>query len=184
MTTLYTSDLSRIQIGPAVVPGVVTSIKIPQREINWQVQMAVAGVGAATIYRGTKLIEAIEIESVLAVPGRPQNEWDQAPQEWLDFLRVLWPNPPAKPPAFNVDHPLFRMVYPAIATVAYKASSCEATNANGTAWRGKLVLIEYRPLKIIRPAAPDPAKLDNRDKPPQDAVEKELQDLLNKARNA
>lgn len=178
--SLYTSPLWICKIGDAFVPGILQSIDTPLREINWQVQTGVAGVGAATIYRGTKLIEEVTIRTRLGKPGTLQTTWDEAVAEWDAFLAILYPNPLVRPPAFNIDHPIFARLRPKLTTVAIKANGVEKANDAGTVWDGVLKLIEYRPLKLATPAQPDPAQIDSRDQPPRTAAEQEIQDLLNR----
>ncbi len=182
--TLYTANLGQLLIGPTPIPGVIQpGIEIDGREINWQVQAGVSGLGAATIFRGVKLIENIKVKTLLAIPGKPQIQWDEAVALWTAFLRAIWPVTTVKPPAWDVDHPLFTLVYPPVSRVAHKLNRIVPFNSANTAWLAELTLIEYKPLKLAKPGPPDPAKIDGRDKPPKDAMEAEIEDLLNKAKN-
>lgn len=181
--TLYapTDDLSIVRIGGAVVPGAVQSIELPERGMVWQVQQGSAGLGAFTIWRGVKLIESVKITTMLCKKGAPPAEWDDAVDAWQTFMRAIHPNPKLKPPAWDADHALFRLLWPPLGRVSHKSNRPAPANDRGTAWLGVIELIEYRPLKLATPGPPDPAQIDSRDQPPADAEEANLQSLLSKA---
>jgi hypothetical protein len=182
--TLYTDDMSRFAIGSIVVPGKVQSVELPEREIIWNVQQGVAGIGAATIFRGVKLIETVKVTTLLAKLGAPKAEWDQAVAEWVQFMRTIHPSPTLKPPAWDVDYPAFRILWPPLGRMSHKANKIDAWKAGPpvTAYTATLTLIEYKPLKLAKPGPPDPAQIDSRDIPPRDAEEVELQELTEKAK--
>jgi hypothetical protein len=183
--TLYaaTDDLSIVRVGGGiVVPGIVQSIELPERGINWQVQQGVSGLGASTIWRGVKLIESVKITTMLAKRGAPMVEWDEAVAAWAEFLKTIDPAPlKRKPPAWDIDHPLFRMLWPPLGRVAHKSNRPAPAHDRGLAWLGIIEFIEYRPLKLATPGPPDPAQIDSRDQPPADAYEANFLSLMNKA---
>lgn len=181
--TLYatTGDLSIVRIGGTIVPGIVQSIELPERGLVWQVQQGTAGLGAFTIWRGVKLIESVKITTLLAKRGATMAEWDEAVSDWSAFLRTMHPNPKLKPPAWDADHPLFRLRWPPLGRVSLKSNSTAPLGERGLAWLGVVEFIEYKPLKLATPGPPDPAQIDSRDEPPADAAEANLQSLLSKA---
>ncbi len=189
MLYLPTDDLSIVRVGPYQVPGIVQSIALPERGINWQVQQGVAGIGAATIYRGIKLIESVKITTLLAKRQAPHGpEWEEAVSAWTQFLKSIHPIPTntaatARPPAWDVDHPLFRLLHPPLARMSHKSNVPTPANDRGTAWFGVLELIEYKPLKLAPAGPPEPAQIDSREVPPRNATEQNRAALLDHARN-
>lgn len=181
---LYTSDMSRFVVGALPVPGVLQSVSSPVREINWHVQQGVAGLGAATIYRGRKLIESLKVKTMLLKPGGTRAEYDAVVAEWMAFMRAIDPRPTLAPPAWDIDYPTLRVLYPPMGRAAHKTNSVEPWKEGPpvVAYNAVLELIEYRPLKLAKPGPPDPAQIDSRDIPPRDAEERELSELMEKAK--
>lgn len=181
--TLYSSNMSLFMVGNLPVPGVLQSVSSPVREINWSVQQGVAGVGAATIYRGRKLIESLKVKTLLLSAGGTKEEYDAVVAQWMAFMRAIDPRPPAAPPAWDIDYPTLRVLYPPMGRAAHKTNSVEPWKEGPpvVAYCAVLELIEYKPLKLAKPGPPDPAQIDSRDVPPRDAAEEELQELLKKA---
>ncbi len=68
----------------------------------------------------------------------------------------------AKPPTWQVGASAPRAQRPRITQAAHSKNKLSLFDKSKIAWLGTLVLIEYKPLKIVRRAAPDPAKLDSR----------------------
>lgn len=182
--TLYNDDgsLSRFLVGPVVVPGILQTVALPEREIIWQVQQGVAGIGGSTIWRGVKLIESVVITTLLATPGKTMAEWNEAVAAWKAFMFQIHPVATAKPPAWDVSYPTFALLHPPLSRMAHKKNSIQPFNANATAHKAILELIEYKPLKLVRAGPPDPAQIDSRDVPPQTAAEAEADALLQHAR--
>lgn len=182
--TLYSDDMSRFVVGAIAVPGILQTVELPEREIIWNVQQGVAGIGAYTIFRGIKIIETVKVTTLLVKAGAPRSEWDQAVAEWMSFLRTIHPSPTLKPPAWDVDYPAFRFLWPPLARMSHKANKIDQWKPGppATAYTATLTLIEYKPLKLAKPGPPDPAQIDSRDIPPRDAEERELAELLEKAK--
>jgi hypothetical protein len=184
MLYLATDQLSIVRVGPHQVPGIVQSIELPERGIVWQVQQGVAGIGAHTIWRGVKLIESVKIKTLLAKRSAPHGpEWDEAAAAWMQFLRSIDPAPLVRsPPAWDVDNPLFRMLWPPLARCAHKSNVPTPANDKGLAWIGVLELIEYKKLKLAPAGPPEPAQIDSREVPPRDAAEANRAAGLDRAR--
>lgn len=173
-------------IGPYVVPGILQYVEVPDRALNWQVtQGAAGGVGAATIWRGVKIDEGGIVITTLITndAGEVVQDADEAARLWGAFLDLVHPQAIAKPPTWQLSHPLLEAQRPRISQGAHSKNKMVLFDKSKIAWLGSLVLIEYKPLKIARPAAPDPAKLDNNEFTPQTAKERRVAELIEKVRN-
>lgn len=175
-------------IGPYVVPGVLQRVEVPERKLVWQVtQGALGGLGAATIWRGVQITEGIVLTTLITDPVNPSSvvtSAEAAAALWGAFLDQIHPNPIAKPPAWDVGHPFLDAQRPRIQRCAHSTNKLASYKDGGwAAYVGSLVLLEFRPFKPVAPAAPDPAKLDSGVKPPQDAAEQQIQDLLSQVQN-
>ncbi len=173
-------------IGPYVVPGILQSVEVPDRALNWQVtQGSAGGIGAATIWRGVKLDEGGVVITTLITgeSGEVTQDADEAARLWGSFIDLVHPQSIAKPPTWQIAHPLLEAQRPRITQGAHSKNKLSLFDKTKIAWLGSLVLIEYKPLKIIRPAAPDPAKLDSKAVTPQTDQERRLASALGRARN-
>lgn len=173
-------------IGPYTVPGILQSVEVPDRALNWQVtQGSAGGIGAATIWRGVKLDEGGIVLTTLItdIGGTVIQDADEAARAWGAFLDLIHPKAIAKPPTWQIAHPLLEGQRPRITQAAHSKNKLGLFDKRSIAWLGSLVLIEYKPLKIIRPAAPDPAKLDSKEVTPQTAREKYALELVEKVKN-
>jgi hypothetical protein len=173
-------------IGPYIVPGVLQSVEVPDRALNWQVtQGSAGGIGAATIWRGVKLDEGGILITTLVTndAGEVEQDADEAARLWGAFIELIHPKPIAKPPTWQVAHPLLEAQRPRITQAAHSKNKLSLFDKSKIAWLGTLVLIEYKPLKIVRPAAPDPAKLDSKTVTPQTARERYALELAEKVKN-
>lgn len=173
-------------IGPHVVPGILQSVEVPDRALNWQVtQGSAGGIGAATIWRGVKLDEGGIVISTLVTDsnGAVVQDADEAARLWGSFIDLVHPQSIAKPPTWQIAHPLLEAQRPRITQGAHSKNKLSLFDKTKIAWLGSLVLIEYKPLKIIRPGAPDPAKLDSKEVTPQTARERYALELVNKVKN-
>lgn len=173
-------------IGPYRVPGVLQSVEVPDRSLNWQVtQGSAGGIGAATIWRGVKLDEGGIVLTTLVTndAGEVEQDADEAARLWGAFIDLIHPQAIAKPPTWQVAHPLLEAQRPRITQAAHSKNKLSLFDKSKIAWLGSLVLIEYKPLKIVRPAAPDPAKLDSKTVTPQNAREQYALELANRIKS-
>ena len=173
-------------IGPYVVPGILQSVEVPDRALNWQVtQGSAGGIGAATIWRGVKLDEGGVVITTLITgeSGEVTQDADEAARLWGSFIDLVHPQSIAKPPTWQIAHPLLDAQRPRITQGAHSKNKLALFDKSKLAWLGSIVLIEYKPLKIVRPGAPDPAKLDTKEVTPQTARERYALELVEKVKN-
>jgi hypothetical protein len=173
-------------IGPYVVPGILQSVEVPDRALNWQVtQGSAGGIGAATIWRGVKLDEGGIVITTLITneAGEVVQDADEAARLWGAWLDLIHPQAIAKPPTWQIAHPLLEAQRPRITQGAHSKNKLALFDKSKLAWLGSIVLIEYKPLKIVRPGAPDPAKLDTKEVTPQTARERYALELVEKVKN-
>jgi hypothetical protein len=173
-------------IGPYTVPGILQSVEVPDRALNWQVtQGSAGGIGAATIWRGVKLDEGGIVITTLITDDSEIviQDADEAARRWGAFLDLVHPKAIAKPPTWQIAHPLLEAQRPRITQGSHSKNKMALFDKTKLAWLGSLVLIEYKPLKIIRPAEPDPAKLDSKVVTAQTAREKYALELVEKVKN-
>lgn len=172
-------------IGPYVVPGIIQNVEVPDRALTWQItQGAAGGIGAATIWRGVKIDEGGVIITTLITDELDNvvQDADDAARRWRAFLELVHPKPTTKPPTWDLSHPLLSAQSPIIQRGAHSKNKMLPFGKNSIAWVGSLVLIEYRPLKLARPAEPDPAKLDNVTVTPQNKQEIRLAELRDRVK--
>jgi hypothetical protein len=173
-------------IGPYVVPGILQSVEVPDRALNWQVtQGSAGGIGAATIWRGVKLDEGgIVITTLITnARGEVEQDADEAARLWRSFLELVHPQGITKPPTWQISHPLLDAQQPRITQGAHSKNKMALFDKTKIAWLGSIVLIEYKALKIVRPGPPDPAKLDTKEVTPQTARERYALELVEKVKN-
>ena len=172
-------------IGPHLVPGVIQRIEVKPRQENWQITMGAAGgIGAATIWRGLKIEDdAVSIETLITQDGDPLGAVlrnpDDAAAVWTPYLTLLRPTATGKPPSWTCFHPLLLGHWPVYDKFALKANNLRAFRADGLSWVGSLLLVEYKPLRRAAVGPPDPAKIDANKTTPSDALEQEVNDLVN-----
>lgn len=171
-------------IGPYPVPGILQGVEVPDRALVWQVsQGALGGIGASTTWRGVKIDEGGIVITTLITndADEPVEDADEAARIWGAYLDKVHPDcETKKPPAWDVSHPMLAAQRPRIKRAAHSKNKMVLYKDGLIAWVGSLVLIEYKPLKLATPAAPDPAKLDNVIVTPQDANEELIQVLKHK----
>lgn len=175
--------VSEFFVGPHLVPGALQKVVVPLRSLKWQVTGgATGGIGAGTTWRGVDIIESVEITTLITDDnGRAISDLDDALAVWVPFLALVHPAPKSKPPAWDCTHALLVGVWPPLARMAHSKNGIASFRGDdGLSWLGTLVLIEFMPLKQATPAAPDPAKIDNREEGPQDAAERQMQELIDK----
>jgi hypothetical protein len=173
-------------IGPYVVPGILQSVEVPDRALNWQImQGAAGGIGAATIWRGVKLDEGGIVVTTLITDeaGRVVQDADHAARLWGGFLDLVHPKATQKPPTWDLVHPLLDAQRPRIQRGAHSKNKMTIYAERSIAWIGSIVILEYKPLKLARPAEPDPAKLDSDVVTPQNKREAYALELANRIKN-
>lgn len=174
-------------IGPYIVPGVLQGVEVPDRALNWQItQGALGGIGASTIWRGTKIDEGgIVITTLITdVDGLVIEDADEAARVWGAFLDQVHPQAgTAKPPAWDLRHPLLDAQRPRIQRGAHSKNKMVLFREGSIAWLGSLILIEFKPLKLATPAPPDPAKLSDKEETPQNARQRQIAELIDKVNN-
>jgi hypothetical protein len=174
------------KIGPYDVPGILQNVEVPDRALTWQItQGAAGGIGAATIWRGVKIDEGGIIITTLITDdaGLVVQDADDAARRWGAFVDLVHPKATTKPPTWDLSHPLLSAQRPMIQRGAHSKNKMLPYAKNSIAWVGSLVIIEYRPLKLARPAEPDPAKLDSNTVTPQNKREVLALELIEKVKN-
>lgn len=174
-------------IGPYPVPGILQGVEVPDRAQVWQVSPgALGGIGASTSWRGMKIDEGgVVITTIITnSSGAVEKDADEAARIWGSYLDLIHPESETKkPPAWDIGHPLLAAQRPRIKRAAHSKNKLFQLAEGKLAWVGSLVLIEYKPLRLATPAAPDPAKIDNVVVTPQDKNEIIIQQLLDKVNN-
>ena len=135
----------RCVIGGVLVPGVIVAIDDATKAEEWLVQRPLAGANAVTIWRGSKIADAIKIRVNLPTA--------QAYSDYYAIRDVLRPKPGKKPPALLI-------VNPTINFAGISRISCVSVDppkpAPGLSWEAVVTLIEYGPPIPIKPGPPDP----------------------------
>lgn len=173
-------------IGPYIVPGIVQRVEVPDRALTWQItQGAAGGIGAATIWRGVKIDEGGIVITTLITDdaGLVVQDADDAARRWGAFIDLVHPMPTQKPPTWDLVHPMLAAQRPQIQRGAHSKNKMVPHSDRTIAWVGSLVILEYKPLKLARPAEPDPAKLDSNTVTPQNKREAYALELVNKVKN-
>lgn len=189
-----------VEIGGVVVPGILQSINGCVAKQDWNFQKAGGGGGAAnqanpdpanaaaaaatasaaqtagsfgiSVWRGALLAEEIEVISDVS----RERHWD----DMLDFILVLMPKRGKKVPSHSLVNPYANIV--GISRCAVRELSVPLEEKIGGGQRFfRFKICEYNPKKTAPAGAADPAKPGQEPKP-QDAADKELQNLLDKAR--
>ena len=165
------------------VPGILQGVEVPDRALVWQVsQGSLGGIGASTTWRGVKLDEGgIVVTTIITdASGAIEKDCDEAARIWGAWLDLIHPESGTKkPPAWDISHPLLAAQRPQIRRAAHSKNKMVQLAEGKRAWVGSIVLIEYKPLRLATPAAPDPAALDNTTPTPQDKNELAIQQLMN-----
>lgn len=190
-----------VEIGGVVVPGILQSIDGCDVKNEWNFQKAGGGGAAAneanadpanagttpaatgtvaqtagsfgvSVWRGALLAEEITITTDVS---RAQ-AWD----DMLDFIQVLMPKRGKKPPSHSLVNPCANLV--GIARCSLRGLAIPNEDKPGSGKRlFTFKVCEYNPKKTAAAGKADPAK-PGADPKPADAGEKELKDLMDKAR--
>ena len=138
------------------------------------------------IWRGTKIDEGGIVITTLITDdqGYAIEDADEAARVWGAFLDQVHPQAgTAKPPAWDLRHPLLDGQRPRIQRGAHSKNKMVIYRDDKIAWLGSLILIEFKPLKLATPAAPDPAKLNDAEETPQNANQRQIAALVDKVNN-
>lgn len=174
---------------PRALRALILKVEKGVAEQVYQVtQAALGSVGASSTWRGRKLDETgVTIEALLLdAGGAPVQDAAAARDQHLAFIRLIHPGvdaaTPQKPPTWDCSHPVIDAVF--VKKMAHIRSGLKPYAEHGLAWVSVIGLIESRPLKRVKPAAPAPAQITQRNETPQTAQEKEAIDLLEQLKNA
>lgn len=193
------SPFGRIEIGGVDVPGIIQSVGDYTVKQDWNFQKASGGAVAnqanpdpanqaaadaqgvavrtagsfgVSVWRGALLVEEAEIVSVIT----NEKAYDDA----LDFIKVLMPKRGKKVPSHKLVNPDANAVGMTRCAVRDLATPREEKPGGGK-WIFRFKICEYNPQKTAPAGAADPAKPAG-EPTPKDAQEKELQELLDKAK--
>jgi len=190
----------RIEIGGVEVPGIIQSVGEYVAKQEWNFQKAGGGGAAAnqanpdpangadaqaaatavqtsgsfgvSVWRGALLVEEAEIVSIIT----READYDAA----LDFIKHVMPKRGKKPPSHSLVNPDANAVGVTRCSIREIGVPKEEKPGAGK-WVFKVKICEYNPQKTAAAGKADPAKPP--DEPtPKDAQEKELQELLDKAK--
>lgn len=158
-----------LTIGGLAVPGTIVNIDGDRRPENWAVQMGISVSGAVTVWRGTKIAEAIKIDTVL---------FDRADVAAYYTLRnVLRPKLGRKPPAHALVNA--KINFNAITRISVVDISSPSWNKADGSWLGNVILIQYSPPKPVAAGTVEPPKPTAED-PANVAAEQKLSGLLDR----
>lgn len=132
-----------VMIGGLQVMGIITAIDGHTKPEEWSVQKGTSSSGATTVWKGTKIAEAIKITVAMIDAGDFESYYVMR-----DTLR---PKLGTKPPSLSIVHP-------AINAVSITRIACVDVGppkpAAGLSWSYEITLIEYNP---TAPAKAGPA---------------------------
>jgi hypothetical protein len=199
-------EVGRVVLGGLdLSPLILTAINGCKLEENWKVIEATDASGGTADWRGTKLVESIELT------------FDAPDRESFAMLDVLWalmapqtsgagsaaappvttttsrqfgssaPTKPTasasaattgpKPPTLSIRNPIINRI--GVDRVARK--SWEEMPAKGCNWQVKATFIQIRPSTPAKTGPADPAKPDDNNATPPDAQTQQIQKLMNQA---
>lgn len=180
--SLTSAKVWEVKVGGRIVPGIVQDILINARSLKWDVQQAIGTSGGVTIYRGGTPIESIKIVTLLVDPETEENT-DEVEAEWKALVEMTVPKDGKQPPSFEFQNVLTDFLRPRLTKVAHKSHATpEAASIVSGAPKVFIEFIEPRPRKPAPASPPKPAQLDSGVKPPADAAEQEIQDLITAAK--
>lgn len=157
----------KVTIGGVLIPGIVTGIEGHEKIEEWAVQKGIEVSHAVTVWRGTKLAEAIKITTNL------HNAAEFA--KYYLVRGALRPKLGKKPPSLGI-------VNAAINFSGITRVSCVNVGppkpAAGLSWQAEITVIEFNPPRPVKvgPADPPKAKTEN------DRLADELAEAMAQAR--
>jgi hypothetical protein len=159
----------KVIIDTQTIPGIVTTVNGARRPEEWSVQRGIAVAGAVTVWRGTKIAEAIKIVTIL---------FDRADvQQHYVVKRLLSPKIGKKPPARNVINP--HINFAGIIRIARVDVGGPEWIAKEGAWSAEYILIQFAPPRPVPAGTVEPPKPTAED-PANVAAAAELSGLLDR----
>lgn len=158
-----------IKVGGFTLPGVILDVDGAEKPEEWSVQKGTAASNATTVWKGTKLAEAITI--TLA-------SYDESTFDGLyELAAVLRPKIGNKPPSLVIESAVCN--FGGITRIALKTPGQPKWNVKGY-WTTKVVLIEYNPSKPAKAGPASPAKPGGQSGPPtqNEVLQQEINDSL------
>jgi hypothetical protein len=146
--TSFADDPSIVKLSGSTMPGSVISIKGAERGFEWDVQKGTASSGAATIFKGAKIAEKIEI--VTKIVSQEEADSIDAFRAYIAPAKIG-----GKPPTFTIENSLVN--FNKIGRVSISIiGQPEVTPGLGrtVAW----TFIEYQPPAPAKTGPADPAK--------------------------
>jgi len=144
----FTDDPSIVKLSGSDIPGSVVSIKGAERGFEWDVQKGTGSSGAATVFKGAKIAEKIEI--VVKYTTLEEETALKAYRAYIAPAKIG-----GKPPTFNIENPLINF------NKIEKVSVSIVGQPEVTAGLGRtiaLTFIEYQPPVPAKTGPADPAK--------------------------
>ena len=140
-----------VMIGDNPVPGIVTAIEGASKPEEWSVQKGTSASNATTVWKGTKLAEAIKITT---------NLFDVLQVDAYYVLRdQLRPKLGTLPPSWIVINAHINWV--GITRVAVVDITPPKWMGTSNSWEGTVTLIEYNPSKPAKAGPAGAAKAGN-----------------------
>lgn len=150
-----------VTVGGTRLPGIMTSIALPERVYEFTVQ-AGYGQSKATVYKSLGLLESIEVVHFLRTNPDPnaRDDFDILRDDFMPFLIPGWPNNlVGKPRAFPVVHPDAQWL--GLKRAHLVAFECPKMQNLGDPSRWyKMRFQEDQPVKRIPVGPPEPAKIN------------------------
>lgn len=173
-----------LYLGPYKVPGIILEIEGCDREYVWEVKKPISTGGADADFKGVKVADGIRVKSALVTA-----------MDFLDlatFRKNVTPPKGKKPSAFDVRNAIF--TNNGIKSAAIRKIGQEHWEGEGGKglWTFMLELLEYDPAKKTAVGAVGGSKsggaagnaASNFKEEAQSAADKEIEDLLKKAKAA
>lgn len=168
------SSWGQVYVGGFLLPGVVSKIDGADRPEQWDVQKATEKANATTVWKGTKLAEAVDIE--LQLPTRASFA---ALVQLRDALR---PKIGKKPPSLSIVNP--KINWSGITRVSCRDVTSPEWHEDGGYWTSTVSLIEYNPPKPTNTGPASAAKSGDAgkgEKDPNADLKQQLDDTLKEA---
>lgn len=133
-----------VKIGGFTVPGIVKSIDGHEKPEEWTVQKATSSNNATTVWKGTKLAEAIKILT----------QFGNGPAfaKYYELRDLLRPKIGTKPPSHVIENPAINFV--GVTRISNVNVGPPKFVEQGRYWTGEITVIEYNP---SAPASTGPA---------------------------
>jgi hypothetical protein len=157
-----------VLLGGMVLPGVVTEIDGAEKPEEWAVQKGTGSSGATTVWKGTKIAEAIKI-TLAAVSAEVFDN--------LYLMRdMLRPKLGKKPPSLILANAIVN--FNGIINVALVNVGQPKWEKSGGYWSVEVTLTEYNPSKATNTGPADGSKYKNSVPTENDKLESELKSAM------